>query len=193
MDRLTYVKCPKQWDIGRHPTKYSSKKTFQQVVDKLAAYEDIGLTPEEIENTLANFSVFLCYMTNGRMSKTNYTVEAMRSEGDNCIMEMCNECEDRKFSEKDEKAEAEGCLNVLPCKVGDTVWVITPDFDVPIEGVVTIIEHNIYTSPMEWITVKAEFPIFGVMEKKSRIDMVIGKTVFLTYEEAEAALKGESK
>lgn len=41
MERLTFVKCPKYWGKGRHPTKYTSRKTFQEVVDRLAYYEDM--------------------------------------------------------------------------------------------------------------------------------------------------------
>lgn len=48
MERLTYIKCPNWWNHGKHPTKYSSRHTFQEVVDRLAAYEGTGLTPEEV-------------------------------------------------------------------------------------------------------------------------------------------------
>lgn len=41
MERLTFVKSPKYWNEGRHPTKYTSRKTFQEVVDRLAYYEDM--------------------------------------------------------------------------------------------------------------------------------------------------------
>lgn len=41
MERLTFVKCPRHWNKGRHPTPYSSGKTFQEVVDRLAYYEDL--------------------------------------------------------------------------------------------------------------------------------------------------------
>lgn len=49
MERLTYVKCPHRWDSGKHPTKYTSRYTFQEVVARLAAYEDTRLDPDEIE------------------------------------------------------------------------------------------------------------------------------------------------
>ncbi len=48
MDRLTYLKAESIWYRGSHPTKYTSRRTFQQVVDRLAAYEDTGLTPEQV-------------------------------------------------------------------------------------------------------------------------------------------------
>lgn len=49
MERLTREKRGKVCDGGRHPTKYTSDHTTQEVVARLAAYEDTGLTPEEIE------------------------------------------------------------------------------------------------------------------------------------------------
>lgn len=49
MERLTYEKSPKGWGRGKYPTKYTSRHTFQEVVARLAAYEDTGLEPEDID------------------------------------------------------------------------------------------------------------------------------------------------
>lgn len=49
MERLTYVKSKNRWNGGKFPTKYTSRHTFQEVVARLAAYEETGLTPEEIK------------------------------------------------------------------------------------------------------------------------------------------------
>ena len=72
------------------------------------------------------------------------------------------------------KAESEGRLLILPCKVGDTVW--------------KIVRHRVdvsgYRMEWEWETcIEAVKFSIGVFE-------AIGKTVFLTREEAEAALRG---
>lgn len=40
MERLTCLKTPARWDSGRHPTKYTSRSTFPEVVERLAYYED---------------------------------------------------------------------------------------------------------------------------------------------------------
>lgn len=40
MERLTCLKTPARWDRGRHPTKYTSRSTFPEVVERLAYYED---------------------------------------------------------------------------------------------------------------------------------------------------------
>ena len=49
MERLTYEKSRSRWNEGRCPTKYTSRYTFQEVVARLAAYEDTGLEPEGVE------------------------------------------------------------------------------------------------------------------------------------------------
>lgn len=59
MERLTYEKSRSRWDEGRCPTKYTSRHTFQEVVARLAAYEDLGLGPEEI-TTEPYGCVFYC-------------------------------------------------------------------------------------------------------------------------------------
>lgn len=87
------------------------------------------------------------------------------------------------------KAKEEGRLIVPPCKVGDTVYIVDGTTDGIVEGKITHFEFNIYTTPREWITVRGNYPLFGELEEKNRIDLLIGKTVFLTREEAEKALK----
>ena len=76
----------------------------------------------------------------------------------------------------------------LPCKVGDTVWYLNP-MDEICEALVENVEFNIYTNPQTWISVKYYSEWFGEHRRKGRIDMLLNKTVFLTREEAEAALK----
>lgn len=71
------------------------------------------------------------------------------------------------------KAAAEGRLVELPCKVGDIVYGADADPAIPLH----VIEHAVYLE-------SAEGGDFEVLSN-------FGKTVFLTREEAEAALKGE--
>lgn len=75
------------WSLDRH----NEHESFisGEAADKLAAYEDRELKPEDIDDVLYRFSCFLCEMTNNRMSKTNYTLEAMiecarDAQEDNC-------------------------------------------------------------------------------------------------------------
>ena len=54
------------------------------------------LASDWIDDLEYRFSVLLCEVTGGRMSKCYYTVEAMISEVMACRMRECDECEFRK-------------------------------------------------------------------------------------------------
>lgn len=102
--------------------------------------------------------------------------------------EDCSYCE--RFKEIREKLasyedlQEAGRLVILPCAVGDTVYGIFCDEVYPKK--IIRIEINPHTNPQLWMGTKFDFSS-GTID---RIDMVLGKTVFLTREEAEAALKG---
>ena len=76
-----------------------------------------------------------------------------------------------------------------PCKVGQTVWVIPKGLHEVCKATIVRIEYNYYSSPQEWLVVEYVSSIVGIQEHKSRIDLMLGKTVFLTKEEAEEKLK----
>ncbi|MGM9917579.1 hypothetical protein [Anaerotignum sp.] len=94
----------------------------------------------------------------------------------------------RETLKRYEDLEEQGRLLVLPCKVGDTVWYITPQVEI-CEAKVIGVWLNIYTKPQMWLEIKYYSEMIGEQEHKSRIDLMLGKTVFLTHEEAEAALE----
>ena len=85
------------------------------------------------------------------------------------------------------KAEKEGRLIVPPCKVGDTVYRLY--YDELCEATVVDIEINYYTNPQYWLTIEYYSKSIGKHSYKSRIDLILGKTVFLSREDAEKALK----
>jgi hypothetical protein len=87
------------------------------VADRLAAYEDIGLSPEEITDMIYRFEAFLCEMTGNRMSKSNYTLDAMISAANDYQQSLCDGCWDRSELAKYYELEHEKRLVVLPCKV----------------------------------------------------------------------------
>ena len=137
MERLTYVKNSRRWDGGRHPTKYTSRHTFQEVVARLAAYEDA--MPLERVQELA-------------------------------------------------QAEKDGRLVVLPCKVGDTLWT-----NISVVGDRYKSADRPYPVEVVFIGIGGDSGFFHVQYSNGRVfpfDLdKLGKTVFLTREEAEAALK----
>lgn len=110
-------------------------------------------------------------------------MERLTFEGNFCDIAMCREtpggsfCEDGSCSQrrvweklkKYEDAEQDGRLLEMPCKVGDTIWRIKRFADWPDIG-----------KPY----VEADAFLYRDIH-------YFGKTVFLTREEAEAALAGK--
>ena len=130
------------------------------VCERLAAYEDIGLTPEEIkapftENTMINLAA-----------------QAMGVEPSR-IRELAD-------------ADKDGRVVVLPCKVGDTVWIV---------GTV----RKLYSAKVRTFFCGHPSAVRGDddgghihMIRTTECDIPMqefGKTVFLSREEAEKALQ----
>lgn len=78
-----------------------------------------------------------------------------------------------------------------PVTVGQTVYFMHDDEI--FEAKVIFIEINLFTNPRLWISLEYYSPIFGTCEYKSRVDLMLGKSVFLTREEAEAELERRRK
>lgn len=76
--------------------KDTLRHLVRQLYEALQRYEELEMTPEDIEHQLRNFSSFLMEMTGGRMSKTNYTLQAMVSEANDYFERACDECSDRQ-------------------------------------------------------------------------------------------------
>lgn len=154
MERLTekhylgtdhYMKCSGKCNVDMDCIDCPS---FDCLVERLAAYEDTGLTPERC-------------------------AEFARADAEGRYIVMRN-AEQEGVARLRELAEADkaGRLVVLPCKVGDPVYLI-----------VTKRARN-YTP--EFRFVKKSRLIFLNME---RILQDFGKEAFLTREEAEEALE----
>ena len=100
-----------------------------------------------------------------------------------------------------ETAEDEGRLVVLPCSVGDTVWVTTHPFNVFDDfDFYTEAQDEIYESYISSITFYENSNQYRIHAKETRqfikayfMESDFGKTVFLTREEAEKALKEMEK
>ena len=151
MERLTYFKDG-YWRVNFIGVQYQA-----DFVDRLAAYEDTGLTPEQIkapftEDTMIN------------LAAQALGVEPIRL---------------RELAE----ADKDGRVVVLPCKVGDTVYWV--------HGAV-ITECKVHRIQKNrnglYICLKS-----NVSHGAFRADLSIGKTVFLTREEAEKVLEEMKK
>lgn len=149
-----YMMCS---GVLRCPNNCSECDELDKVVNSLGAYEDTGLTPEEIVDRLAK-------------AKVAGIFEAEAAKALDKLMEY-------------QKAEAEGRLVVLPCKVGDTVYQLTNKRHARGVG----IAPRIVSSICVWKDGSYALCHQGMTYCQRRD---FGKTWFLTHEEAEAALKG---
>ena len=95
-----YPRCFKEPCYGNE-CKINDCPFETAVCDRLAAYEDIGLTPEEIKAPFTEDTMI------------NLAAQAMGVEADRL----------REIAE----ADKDGRCVVLPCKVGDTMWRIIRD------------------------------------------------------------------
>lgn len=156
--------------------------------ERLAQYEDIGLTPDEITDMIYRFEAFLCEMTGGRMSKSNYTLDAMISAANEYQQSLCDECWDRSELAKYYELEHEGRLVVLPVKVGDTVYEANKHRNIISTYKVTNVVIMAGTRNYGWELIEGIYSnINGFNE------YAFGRSVFLTREEAEKALEAKRR
>ena len=188
MERLTkringvvvYVGAKNPYSTGQIPSEVEPAGV-REMMDRLAVYEDTGLTPEEI-NDLASVREI--------SPEAEY---AINKHADNIIErldKLLHQTDDDARLRELAEADKDGRLVVLPCKVGDTVWVTGRD-NVPREmeleaqdiRAVCTDEDNLCMSTCNR---KPD----GFCAYRLRNDGAdIGKTVFLTREEAEKALE----
>lgn len=120
---------------------------WSAALEKLAAYEDTGLEPDEIDFCLSG-------VISPQEAKERY--EAHKNRYDEWLAWK--------------QAEEQGRMVILPCKVGTPVW----------SSVMCRFDENGEEQPMQWPF------MLSMMDEW-------GTGFFLTYEEAEAALKGEGE
>lgn len=128
----------------------------ETICERLAAYEDTGLTPGEVKSMQDE------HFSGLEMAKLH-----------SALMEL------KKYQE----AERDGRLKVLPCKVGDKLYEVT--------GRKTISVYKVRAIRVELFVLFIEWDIEEGFVWQSLAGVSageIGKTVFLTREEAEKAL-----
>ena len=123
------------------------RQIIRQLYSALAAYEDTGITAEEITAT-ASLPMFV-----------KVASAALGTTPDRL----------RELAE----ADKDGRVVVLPCKVGDTVYLIVTK------------RAKVYMPEFSFVK-KSRLTFFNM----ERVLQDYGKTVFLTREEAEKALEG---
>lgn len=138
------------------PCPYNNNCTQQQVWERLKQYEDTGLDPEQCETAKV-------------IIESAFSDDTSKAER---IRELL-------------KADKDGRVVVLPCKVGDTVWMYGEDF-----GTVLPYTIDLISLVDKVCGYSANCNHNGeLLDGIDFEDGDIGKTVFLTREEAETALK----
>lgn len=149
-------KCKADW-TGKHGKPMADCTALycrNRLKNRLAAYEDTGLTPEDCARATEIDDILLDeYYPSGRMRELI-------------------------------KADKDGRVVVLPCKVGDRLYEVT--------GRKSIIVYKVRAIRVELFGLFIEWDIVEgfVWQSLSGINAgEIGKTVFLTSEEAKKALE----
>ena len=148
MERLTYFKDG-YWRVNFSGVQYQA-----DFVDRLAAYEDTGLTPERC----AEFA-------------------RADAEGRYIVMRDAEQAGVARLRELAE-ADKDGRVVVLPCRQGDELWTYCNH---PVKRVYSFTVSDVST--LNGRTVLNTLGL-GTIRPED-----IGKTVFLTREEAERALQ----
>lgn len=155
---------------------------LNNAIVRLAAYEDTGMAPEEVKDLIYRFEkcravrVALCDSTGRPIAEPSHIRNLLQAEKD-------------------------GRLVVLPCKVGDILY----EVDLPEYGVITckVFSISYYNGPMFHVpgneavkSLTAEVEVIEGHGKGSSYNFEIddfGKTIFLTRQAAETALREEAE
>lgn len=162
-------------------SKAALRQIIRQLYSALAVYEDTGLTPEEI-NDLASVREI--------SPEAEY---AINKHADNIIErldKLLHQTDDDARLRDLAEADKDGRLVVLPCKVGEKLWVIGRD-NVPREMELEPPDiRTVCTDEDNLCMSTCNRRPDGYCAYRLRNDGTsIGKTVFLTREEAEKALE----
>ena len=149
MERLTYFKDG-YWRVNFSGVQYQA-----DFVDRLAAYEDTGLTPEEV------------------LPKDKADEIALKLMRLADLESLCSYDRIRELAE----ADKDGRVVVLPCRQGDELWTYCNH---PVKRVYSFTVSDVST--LNGRTVLNTLGLWTIRPED------IGKTVFLTREEAERAL-----
>lgn len=136
---------------------------YFDALERLAQYEDTGLSPEEYK---------------------------MRKEDLRVLDLFKEQSSDSEEAIKIAEARREKRLFILPVGVGKEIYSIR--YGEVETGTVWQVEINSYTSPAVWIRFTVQSKLFGPMDGHTRIDLAARDGIYFTREEAEAALKGET-
>ena len=152
MERLTYR------DKDGFPMMKKRGGFKQGGVERLAAYEDTGLEPEEV------------------LPKDKADEIALKLMRLADLESICSCTRLRELAE----ADKDGRVVISPCKIGDKLYRVFAG---------EIFEHRV--GSMKYFAIQGRWDI-DTTPFCSYVESSIGKTIFLTHEEAEKALEAKS-
>lgn len=161
MERLTFE--GNYCDISQCrelPCKYDGNCSQKQVWERLREYEDTGLYPESVEAL--------------KLSMMGKAISEI-TEFDGLPIDRL-----REFAE----ADKEGRVLILPCKVGDTVYFVNAKHILEF----TVVGYAVDETGISWVYSEHVDKTGHTYERTFSPDR-IGKTTFLSREEAEKALQ----
>ena len=138
--------------------KYDKNCTQKEVWERLKAYEDAGLSPQACTEARE---------IEETLSGYDYSISRM--------VELM-------------KADVEGRVVVLPCKVGDTIYFVNAKHILEF----TVVGYAMDETGISWVYSEHVDKTGHTYERTFSSDR-IGKTTFLSREEAEKAMKGETE
>ena len=175
MDRLTYIDengRPRLTEYGNmmYCSTQATADCVAKLEERLEAYKDTGLEPEELTIVRALCEDYVSAGLNAGFIRA-------------CINAVQSGMSTERITEIT-KAESEGRLVILPCKMGDTVWRIYSDGDI-VESRISMLQQK---ADKTWKVRLSDY--WGVHDVNIN---EIGKTIFLTREAAEATLGGDTE
>lgn len=160
MERLTErLRTGEVLMASDYEEKYTEQEWISVLQDRLAAYEDTGLTPESVEALKLSM-----------MGKAIAEIKEFNGLPVDRLRELA-------------EADKDGRLVVLPCKVGDIVWANLDGMRHTRKCVIEFANIGSRVTTIVFSTVD------GLREQYGVNPCSFGKTVFLTREEAEKALE----
>ena len=183
MERLT-TRCAGHAIMAyEHEEKYTTQEWIDMLTERLAAYEDTGLSPEDVNDlaSVREISPEAEYAINKHADSLIERLDKLLHKDDSALEAYrATGLTPERVAELSQ-AEQDGRLVVLPCKAGDTVYVTFAEGYRPfvVDRIHILANCNVqvrmrhFCNETLWLSA-SEF----------------GKTVFLTREEAEDALKG---
>lgn len=171
--------------------------SYKQIYDRLAEYEDTGLTPKEIEDMVSVREI---------TPEAEYAIDKHANNLIQKLEQLIAQTDEKNELQRYKEAEEQGLLVWLPCKPGDTVYWLnynrsackTCDLFSSFYGVDCMCDKHYELYPeINSVYDDEHCPkhFIEIVKWKTDLGWIVehlndfGKTVFLTSEAAEKALE----